>query len=57
MTDQHADERAKATLEDAKGKIKEKTGEVTDNERLEREGRRDQVDSNVKEGAKDAMDD
>jgi uncharacterized protein YjbJ (UPF0337 family) len=71
MGDEHTSDRAKAALDDAKGKVKETAGRVTDDEDLEREGRRDQVKSdakraashvkdaaeNVKEGARDAFDD
>jgi uncharacterized protein YjbJ (UPF0337 family) len=70
MGDEHTGDRAKATMDDAQGKVKEAAGRVTDDEDLEREGRRDQVKSdveraashvkdaaeNVKEGARDAVD-
>jgi uncharacterized protein YjbJ (UPF0337 family) len=39
-----------------KGKVKEATGKVTDNERLENEGRADQVKGKAKETVDDAKD-
>jgi uncharacterized protein YjbJ (UPF0337 family) len=70
MVGEHTSDRAKATAQDAKGKVKETAGHVADDEDLEREGRRDQMASdakravshakdaaaNVKEGARDALD-
>lgn len=44
--------------EDAKGKVKETTGEATDNERMQREGKVDQVSADAKqtgENVKDAF--
>jgi uncharacterized protein YjbJ (UPF0337 family) len=46
--------------EDAKGKAKEATGDLTDNERLQAEGQADQLSADVKqtgEKAKDAWKD
>jgi uncharacterized protein YjbJ (UPF0337 family) len=46
--------------EEAKGKVKETTGQATDNERLEAEGRGDQTSADVKkagENVKDALHD
>jgi uncharacterized protein YjbJ (UPF0337 family) len=67
---EHTSDRAEAAVQDAKGKVKEAAGSATDNEQLEREGRRDQMASdakravshvkdaadNLKEGARDAVD-
>ena len=44
--------------DEAAGKVKEKVGDATDNERLENEGRTDQAEANVKQAgdkAKDAL--
>jgi uncharacterized protein YjbJ (UPF0337 family) len=68
---EHTTDRAKASAQDLKGKAKEAAGRATDDESLEREGRRDQVASDakravshvkdaadrVKDGARDAVDD
>ena len=43
-------------LDKAKGSIKENVGDMTDNERLEREGKRDRAGAEVKEKANDAVD-
>ena len=40
----------------AKGHVKEAVGDLTDNERLEREGKLDQVSGGVKGTAEDAKD-
>lgn len=40
----------------AKGHVKETVGDLTDNERLEREGKLDQASGAVKGGAEDAKD-
>lgn len=42
--------------DDMKGKVKETTGKVTGNERLENEGRADQVKGKAKETVGDAKD-
>ncbi|GII97826.1 CsbD-like protein [Sediminihabitans luteus] len=42
--------------EDAKGKLKEGTGKVTDNERLEAEGKADQASADVKQAGEKAKD-
>jgi uncharacterized protein YjbJ (UPF0337 family) len=55
-----ATDKAKNAAQDVKGKVKEATGKVTDDERLEREGRADQVKSDLKqagEKVKDALND
>ena len=50
------DDRADAAKDDVKGKAKEGFGKATDNEKMENEGKFDQVKSDVKEGAADAKD-
>jgi len=42
--------------EEAKGKVKEGFGKVTDNERLEAEGQADQAAANVKQAGDDVAD-
>ncbi|WP_395244386.1 CsbD family protein [Agromyces sp. MMS24-K17] len=51
-----AEERADATGDDLKGKAKEAWGKVTDNERLEAEGKADQAKSDLKNAAEDVKD-
>jgi uncharacterized protein YjbJ (UPF0337 family) len=43
-------------MDKAKGHVKESVGDLTDNERLEREGKLDQVSGDVKGAAEDAKD-
>ncbi|MGZ8631724.1 MAG: CsbD family protein [Actinomycetota bacterium] len=43
-------------LDKAKGTIKENVGDMTDDERLEREGKMDRAGADVKEKASDAVD-
>jgi uncharacterized protein YjbJ (UPF0337 family) len=43
-------------MDKAKGHVKESVGDLTDNERLEREGKLDQVSGDVKGAADDAKD-
>jgi uncharacterized protein YjbJ (UPF0337 family) len=43
-------------VDKAKGTIKENVGDLTDDERLEREGKMDRAGANVKEKADDAVD-
>ncbi len=38
-------------IEETKGRVKEAIGDLTDNERLEREGRRDKAAGKVKQAA------
>jgi len=45
-----AEDKASNTFQDATGKIKETTGKATGNERLEVEGRTDQVEASIKGG-------
>lgn len=44
-------------LEQARGTVKEKVGEVTDNERLQREGEYDKAKGNIREGIGDVKED
>jgi uncharacterized protein YjbJ (UPF0337 family) len=48
MTDKHTDE--------ATGRIKEAAGSLTDNDKLKREGRRDQAKSSIKDKVDRAAD-
>lgn len=43
-------------MDKTKGHVKESVGDLTDNERLEREGKLDQVSGDVKGAAEDAKD-
>jgi len=43
-------------LDKAKGTVKENVGDMTDDERLEREGKMDRAGADVKEKANDAVD-
>ena len=43
-------------MDDLKGKAKEKTGQITDNRDLEREGQADQAEAGVKRGVDKAAD-
>lgn len=54
------EDKVKNRAEETKGKIKERVGDLTDNERLEAEGMADRAKANVKqagEHVKDAADD
>jgi uncharacterized protein YjbJ (UPF0337 family) len=42
-----------SNIDDAKGRVKEAAGDLTDNDRLKREGKTDQVGAKVKEFAED----
>jgi uncharacterized protein YjbJ (UPF0337 family) len=44
------------TLDDAKGRIKEAAGDLTDDEGLQREGKVDQASGSVKDAVGDAAD-
>ena len=50
------DDRIENTAEDLKGKTKEAAGKVTDNERLEAEGKMDQAKADMKNTAEDVKD-
>ncbi|MEP6661092.1 MAG: CsbD family protein [Acidimicrobiales bacterium] len=55
-----ATDKAKNAAQEVKGKVKEAAGKVTDDERLEHEGRADQAKSDLKqagEKVKDALND
>ena len=49
-------DRMENTGEDLKGKAKEATGKVTDNERLEAEGKMDQAKADMKNTVEDVKD-
>jgi uncharacterized protein YjbJ (UPF0337 family) len=51
-----AEDKASNTFKDAKGKVKETTGKATDNERLEGEGKADQVEASIKDGVEHLKD-
>ena len=46
----------KHNAEQAAGKVKEEVGDVTDNERLEREGQADQANAKIKKVGDDVKD-
>jgi len=53
------EDRTEGTMDKAKGKAKEAVGDMTDNERLEREGKRDQAEGTAEKAKghlKDAAD-
>ena len=50
------DDRIENTAEDLKGKTKEAAGKVTDNERLEADGKMDQAKADLKNTAEDVKD-
>ncbi|MCC6495581.1 MAG: CsbD family protein [Propionibacteriaceae bacterium] len=50
------DDKIKNAAQEAKGKIKEGVGDMTDNERLEAEGKADQAAANVKQAGEDVKD-
>jgi len=50
------DDKIRNTAEDLKGKAKEGIGKVTDNERLEAEGRADQSAANIKQAGENVKD-
>jgi len=45
-----------SNVDDAKGRVKEAAGDITDNDRLKREGKADQAGAKVKEFADDVKD-
>ena len=45
-----------SNIDDAKGRAKEAAGDITDNDRLKREGKADQAGAKVKEFADDVKD-
>ncbi len=50
------DDKIKNAAQEARGKIKEGVGDLTDNERLEAEGKADQAAANVKQAGEDVKD-
>ncbi|HMR50360.1 MAG TPA: CsbD family protein [Arachnia sp.] len=50
------DDKLKNAAQDAAGKAKEAAGRLTDNKRLEAEGKLDQASAEVKKGAEKAKD-
>ena len=50
------DDKMRNSAEEAGGKVKETVGEVTDNERLEAEGKADQFGANMKQAGEDVKD-
>lgn len=50
------DDRIENQAEDMGGKMKEAAGKATDDERLEREGKRDQAKADLKDAAEDVKD-
>jgi uncharacterized protein YjbJ (UPF0337 family) len=51
-----AEDKAKNTAEQAKGKVKKVAGKVTGNEKLEAEGRGDQAKGNLKQAGEKVKD-
>ncbi|WP_082592397.1 MULTISPECIES: CsbD family protein [unclassified Phycicoccus] len=51
-----ADDKMKNMGEDLSGKAKEATGKVTDNERLEAEGKADQTEADLKQAGEKVKD-
>lgn len=49
-------DKAKNTAQDLAGKAKEAAGKVTDNERLEAEGKKDQMAADAKQGVEKTKD-
>jgi uncharacterized protein YjbJ (UPF0337 family) len=50
------DDKVKNAAQEAKGKIKEGLGDLTDNPRLQAEGKADQAAANVKQAGEDVKD-
>ena len=50
------DDKIQNSAEEAGGKVKETVGEVTDNERLEAEGKADQFGANMKQAGEKVKD-
>ncbi|WP_312899795.1 CsbD family protein [Corynebacterium variabile] len=50
------DDKASNSAEDAKGRVKEAAGDLTDNDRLKGEGKTDQAKASVKDAAEKAKD-
>jgi uncharacterized protein YjbJ (UPF0337 family) len=54
--DMGTDDKRNNAVEDAKGKVKEKVGQVTDDEELERQGRNDQRKADMKQAGEKVKD-
>ena len=50
------EDKASNSFKDTKGKVKEGTGKVTDNEELEKEGKADRAEASVKESVEHLKD-
>lgn len=50
------DDKVSNAAQDAKGKVKEATGKVTDDERLEAEGKADQASADLKQAGEKVKD-
>ena len=50
------DDKIKNTAQEAKGQIKETTGDVTNNPDLQAEGQREQAEADIKQAAEKAKD-
>ncbi len=50
------DEKVEAKIDLAKGEVKERVGDLTDDESLEMEGKKDQVKGNLREGLENTKD-
>ena len=50
------DEKIEAKIDLAKGEVKEHLGDLTDDESLEMEGKKDQVKGNLREGVENTKD-
>lgn len=50
------DDKIRNAAEEAAGKAKEAVGDATDNEKLQREGKSDQVKANLKQAGEDIKD-
>ena len=51
-----ADDKIRNAAEEAKGNVKEGIGKLTDNERLEAEGKTDKASANLKQAGEDVKD-
>lgn len=50
------DDKIKNAAQETGGKVKETVGDATDNERLEREGQKDQAEANLKQAGENVKD-
>lgn len=51
-----AEDKASNSFKNSKGKVKETAGKLTDNERLESEGKGDQAEASIKDGVEHLKD-